>query len=223
VKTSAGSNPIFRPTKVSESIDDVVAYTNLTDGIFDRILRPADPKVLDYASMFKAHALLKRIDDRDHYRFVGAAMAPQREKNGVWTPVKQFEETYENEVRLAIEISKQSNGRQLSEKDIRVNIVNFNYGKKAKNPVDDVYFFNKGNLKFAQKLPKAKVSDMLPSVFYEQHVRVYSRLRKDEAVVKKSFRRWCKMQKHTIIKDFSAEQDDAEAEDDDDDDEEDED
>jgi len=41
---------------------------------------------------------------------------------------------------------------------------------------------------------------MLPSVFYEQHIRVYSREPERTEDVKKAFRQWCKTNKYTIIK-----------------------
>jgi hypothetical protein len=188
--------------RIADCVDDMTAYTNLTDGVFERIRRPADEHALDYASLKEAYDLLERVEKRNHYRFVGEAMAKQHHYMEIWRPVKQFEETMAAEINLAIEIAKESEGRRLKEKDICVNVVKFDYGKKYDNPVNNVFFYNKRDSKTAKKLTKKEVSEMLPSVFYEQHVRVYAREEKNIKDVEKAFRKWCKANNYTIIKDF---------------------
>jgi HD superfamily phosphohydrolase len=188
--------------RIAECIDDMTAYTNLTDGIFERIRRPAEEHARDYACLREAQDLLKRVEERNHYRFVGEAMAKQQHSMQIWRPVKKFGDTMADEMDLAIEIAKHSDDQRLEEKDIRVNVVKFDYGKKYENPVDNVYFYNKRDDKTGKKLSKREVSEMLPSVFYEQRVRVYAREAKNVKDVDKAFRKWCKTNNYTITRDF---------------------
>ena len=45
-----------------------------------------------------------------------------------------------------------------------------------------------------------QVSEMLPSVFFEQHVRVYACEAKNIEAAKKAFRKWCTDNDYVIIK-----------------------
>jgi HD superfamily phosphohydrolase len=188
--------------RIIDCIDDMTAYTNLTDGIFERILRPVDEHADDHQGLREARKLLQRVDGRDHYKFVGEATAKQRNDTEIWRPAIQFGDTMAAEELLAIEIARLSNGRRLKETDICVNVVKFDYGKHFDNPVENVFFYNKRDCRTGKKLLKQQVSEMLPSVFYQQHVRVYSREKQNVKDVEKAFRKWCETNQYTIIKDF---------------------
>lgn len=58
----------------------------------------------------------------------------------------------------------------------------FDYGKKTENPVDSVLFYRDRNDITGSKIRSDRVSHMLPTVFSERIIRVYSR-NPDEAVV----------------------------------------
>jgi HD superfamily phosphohydrolase len=197
-----------RPVSLAKSVDDMTAFTKLTDGVFEKIRLSADDPFL-CEGLGEARALLKSVDDRKHYKCVGEAMAQQQEQQQqerhsmkVWRPFKTFGETMKDEKVIAIEIAELSDDPILEEKDICVNVVKFDYGKDYDNPVNSVFFYNKRDSKTGKKLLKHEVSEMLPSVFYEQHVRVYAREEKNIKKVEKAFRNWCRDKNYTIIKDF---------------------
>lgn len=67
----------------------------------------------------------------------------------------------------------------------------FSYGKGKANPVDSVTFYRDPSDRVGMKMPRHKVSHMLPVVFCERVIRVYSKDRDDAVVAatQQAFRR----------------------------------
>ncbi|XP_046707250.1 deoxynucleoside triphosphate triphosphohydrolase SAMHD1-like isoform X1 [Silurus meridionalis] len=162
--------------KMSEAIDDMEAYTKLTDHIFEQILYSSDP------NLNEAQSILKNILCRRLYKCVGQT-----------TPKTAINVSKEN---LAVELSQSKPDDTdvlLNPEDFIVTVFGIDYGKKEENPIDSVYFYRKNNPNIAFRIPKEKVSKMLPGIFSEQHIRVYCKQRDEEKVeaAKKYFKQWC--------------------------------
>jgi len=54
-----------KPLKVSETIDDMVAYTKVNDSLFLRILHSSEPELKE------ARTILENVEHRRLYRFIG--------------------------------------------------------------------------------------------------------------------------------------------------------
>lgn len=81
-------------------------------------------------------------------------------------------------------------------------MVTFDYGMKDRNPIDEVRFYGKSNPDKPLFFRKDEVSNMLPEMFAEQHIRVYFR-KNDPKLLEKAqrcFLRWCGRQKCTTPK-----------------------
>lgn len=72
----------------------------------------------------------------------------------------------------------------------------FNYGKGDKNPMKHVYFYTKSEPDKPIEIAKEKVSWLLPEIFQEQYVRLYTKM--DDPEMRKSlklaFSEWCNEQ-----------------------------
>eukprot|EP00794_Sanderia_malayensis_P018822 gene18822-20718_t len=158
--------------KISESINDMAAYTNLNDSIFHTISSSDNPR------LSKAKSILHRIKKRDLYMFIGQ------------TIIKYNLGDTETEFRDAI-ISSDS---ELNREDFIVHIINFDYGMKDQNPIDHVRFYHKNDPNFAIGIRKDQVSQMLPETFAEKHLRFYCK-KKDAKILEEGnrcFKKWCK-------------------------------
>eukprot|EP00127_Corallochytrium_limacisporum_P006384 Clim_evm95s225 gene=Clim_evmTU95s225 len=159
--------------RISECIDDMVAFTKLNDHVFTMIALSNDPKLVE------AQAILERIDHRDLYRWV--------------THVQPTEPKTKQEVRqIQDEIVSCARGL-LNPGDVIARLVNMDYGMKDKDPVaTKTFFYSKAAPYVAFPLRKDQVSGMLPDTFNEQYIFVYSRKKELIQTVKDSVRRWHK-------------------------------
>lgn len=64
-------------------------------------------------------------------------------------------------------------------------VVNFNYGKKDKNPIDHVCFYTKKDPNKADKRKRSEVSGLLPKKFEEQEIRFYCK-KDDDTILKEA-------------------------------------
>ncbi|XP_061082911.1 deoxynucleoside triphosphate triphosphohydrolase SAMHD1-like [Conger conger] len=142
---------------ISTAIDDMEAYTKLTDYIFQQIL---------YSSSPEARAILENIIDRKLYKYLGQVR-----------PKDPVADTLDECTRMAASIAQAlpdgRTGVTLQAEDFEVTIINMDYGKKKDNPVNNVYFYTKNDPTNATKISKEQVSLLLPETFAEQLVRVY--------------------------------------------------
>ncbi|XP_065828107.1 deoxynucleoside triphosphate triphosphohydrolase SAMHD1-like [Oscarella lobularis] len=162
---------------LSEAIDDMKAYSKLTDYIYDLILRSHSKELKE------ARQILERIERRDLYRCVAQSQPQDRSP---FTP---------EEIKKAPEeIASTANPAVLTAADLVLDCVKFDYGMGKLNPIDSFRFYVKSNPDQALQLRKEQVSQLLPEKFAEQHLRLYCRKRNNAAVCREAmicFQTWC--------------------------------
>nr|XP_034318699.1 deoxynucleoside triphosphate triphosphohydrolase SAMHD1 isoform X5 [Crassostrea gigas] len=167
---------------ISKTCTDMSAYETLTDSIVDRIIWSED------ATLDRAKGILENIRTRNLYKCVGHTIPPKKMDK-------------EKVLQKYVAILK-TNRSGLCKNDVIIDVVNFNYGKKDKNPIDHVCFYTKKDPNKADKRKMSEVSGLLPKKFEEQEIRFYckknDKTSKDEATI--AFQAWCKKNNCSVIK-----------------------
>ncbi|KAJ8370629.1 hypothetical protein SKAU_G00106570 [Synaphobranchus kaupii] len=175
---------------ISTAIDDMEAYTKLTDHIFEQILYSSS------AELHEARAILQNVNRRKLYKCVGQTQ-----------PKKPMKVTQGELLALAADVAQTTPNCEtdvtFQAKDFIVTIINMDYGMKEKNPVNSMHFYCKNDPTKAIKIRKSQVSQLLPEKFAEQLIRVYCKKTDGKSLeaAKKYFVQWC------INKDYSKPQD----------------
>ncbi|KAM4622553.1 deoxynucleoside triphosphate triphosphohydrolase SAMHD1 [Discoglossus pictus] len=176
---------------ISSSVDDMVAYTKLTDNVFYQILYSTDP------DLSEAREILRKVERRELYKFVG-----QTHPNSC-TRINSDE--YEKlPADVANSIPQTSiNDSKLNPEDFIVDVIHMDYGMKEQNPINNVRFYCKSDPTKAIKIRKDQVSQLLPEKFAEQIIRVYYKKTDEKSLeaAKRYFVQWC------MNRDFSKPQD----------------
>lgn len=156
---------------LSTAIDDMEAYTKLTDHVFEQILNSSSPQ-LD-----EARQILRKIVTRDLYKFLGEIENPAQEMIPLWKE------------ELAQELLQSREG--LTPEDFEVQKVTIDYGKRDRNPVEYIYFYSKYDPTEAFKM---KVSEFRRKYFSEQTFRFYCKKTDDNTLKadKELFDQWCR-------------------------------
>ncbi|XP_032150909.1 deoxynucleoside triphosphate triphosphohydrolase SAMHD1 isoform X3 [Sapajus apella] len=165
---------------ISTAIDDMEAYTKLTDNIFLEILYSTDPKLK------AAQEILKSIEYRNLYKYVGETQPTGQ--------IKIKRESYEclpKEVadakpKVPLEV-------KLKAEHFIVDVINMDYGMQDKNPIDHVRFYCKSDPSKAIMITKNQVSQLLPERFAEQLIRVYCKKTDAKSLyaAQQHFVQWC--------------------------------
>lgn len=173
--------------KISESIDDMTAYTHLSDHVFHMIEISTDPRLKE------AKEILHRIKKRNLYKLVGQTILKENVN-------KSMSEKFRHDI--FIDGEKEA----IDKSDFIVHIIHFDYGMKDENPIDHVRFYEKGNLDCAVKVRKDQVSQMLPETFAENHLRLYCKKRDPELIKKgqRCFAAWCKKTESSVPRAFAS-------------------
>lgn len=174
---------------ILESINDMEAYAKLTDNVFFDI-QHSDNKKLE-----KSKQILERINTRRHYKLISEAIPPK-------TSQEEYSDIIEAEKRIRKEIidlnvkAKSNKNLKLKDEDLLVDIVFFSF-RGQDNPVDKVYFYNKGDFLHPFRMKKKDVSHLLPDTYCERHIRLYARSEDQDVQqeAKKSFKDWCTKKK----------------------------
>ncbi|XP_071968325.1 deoxynucleoside triphosphate triphosphohydrolase SAMHD1 [Engystomops pustulosus] len=179
---------------ISGSVDDMVAYTKLTDNIFHQILYSTDPKLLESGD------ILRKVERRQLYKYVGQTQPNDDAK------IKPDE--YD---KLPADLANCTPpvivggvpDIKLDPEDFIVDVIHMDYGMKEQNPVNNVRFYCKSDLTKAIKITKDQVSQLLPEKFAEQVIRVYCKKTDEKSLeaAKRFFVQWC------MNRDFSKPQD----------------
>ncbi|KAM3921816.1 deoxynucleoside triphosphate triphosphohydrolase SAMHD1 isoform 2-T2 [Leptodactylus fuscus] len=176
---------------ISDSVEDMVAYTKLTDNIFHQILYSSDPE------LSKAREILRKVERRQLYKYVGQT---QPKAN---TRIKP--EEYD---KLPADLANSTPQTcppdvLLNPEDFIVDVIHMDYGMKEQNPINNVRFYCKTDLTKAIRITKDQVSQLLPEKFAEQIIRVYCKKTDDKSLesAKRYFVQWC------MNRDFSKPQD----------------
>ncbi|KAL2103989.1 hypothetical protein ACEWY4_000857 [Coilia grayii] len=164
---------------LSTAIDDMEAYTKLTDHVFEQILYSSS------AELAGAREILQNIICRRLYKCVGQTH-----------PTSHVDVSQGMLLKWAEEMARsRPNGTEevFQSEDFVVNVIYMDYGMKSKNPINNVHFYCKNDPTKAIKIRKNQVSQMLPEKFAEQLIRVYCK-RTDERsleAAQKYFVKWC--------------------------------
>ncbi|XP_029995891.1 deoxynucleoside triphosphate triphosphohydrolase SAMHD1-like [Sphaeramia orbicularis] len=158
---------------LSETIDDMEAYTKLTDHIFDEILNSSS------ADLKEAREILQKVVTRKFYPYLGQI---KRQQNQNITEMELKEQ-------LAEEF-----GVTMKPNDFEIIVSKIDFGMKHKNPIDYLRFYKKDDSNKAFRFSDDQVSDfVLPRVFSEQWIRFYCRkslTNDDLKAARETFENW---------------------------------
>ncbi|KAM9343911.1 deoxynucleoside triphosphate triphosphohydrolase SAMHD1-like [Pholidichthys leucotaenia] len=176
---------------LSKAIDDMVAFTKLTDNIFEQILNSSSSELAD------AREILRNIVCRRLYKCLGQTQPGNKIKI---TPATISH--WEAELARATPQSG-SQDVSLQPEDFIVSVIVLDYGMDEKDPIDNVRFYCKKDPTKAIQIRKNQVSKLLPEHFAEQLIRVYCKKMDEKSVeaARKHFVQWC------MDKNFSKPQD----------------
>ncbi|XP_043382693.1 deoxynucleoside triphosphate triphosphohydrolase SAMHD1 isoform X3 [Chelonia mydas] len=167
--------------KISTAMEDMEAYTKLTDNIFLEILYSSNKELTE------AREILRKIELRDLYKYLGETRTE---------PGKEITEEQYDRLPADIVASRPKNVPQdieLNAEDFIVDVINMDYGMKEQNPIDKVRFYCKSDPSQAVKISKEQVSRLLPETFAEQLIRVYCKKKDEKSLdaATKCFIQWC--------------------------------
>uniref|UniRef100_A0A9J8ACM6 Deoxynucleoside triphosphate triphosphohydrolase SAMHD1 n=1 Tax=Cyprinus carpio carpio TaxID=630221 RepID=A0A9J8ACM6_CYPCA len=176
IQIQGSSGRIFT---ISSAIDDMEAYTKLTDHIFELILYSSAPELSE------ARAILHNIVCRRLYKCVGQTTAE--------THVDASQEKLLAWAKEVASSKPSGTDANLTAEDFVVSVIHMDYGMKEKNPINNVHFYCKNDPTKAIKIRKKQVSKLLPEHFAEQLIRVYCKKTDDKSLeaAKKYFVQWC--------------------------------
>uniref|UniRef100_A0A3P9IEX3 Deoxynucleoside triphosphate triphosphohydrolase SAMHD1 n=1 Tax=Oryzias latipes TaxID=8090 RepID=A0A3P9IEX3_ORYLA len=176
---------------LSTAIDDMVAYTKLTDYVFEQILNSSSSELRE------AREILHNIVCRRLYKCLG-----QTQPDKTVTVSQETIKIWEQELSESTP-QNSSSAVSLQPQDFIVNVIVMDYGMKEKNPINNVRFYCKNDPNKAIQIRKNQVSKLLPEHFAEQLIRVYFKKTDNESLeaAKKHFIQWC------MNKNFSKPQD----------------
>ncbi|XP_052396588.1 deoxynucleoside triphosphate triphosphohydrolase SAMHD1 isoform X2 [Carassius gibelio] len=164
---------------ISSAIEDMEAYTKLTDHIFELILYSSAPELSE------ARAILNNIVCRRLYKCVGQTTAE--------THMDASQEKLLDWAKEVAGSKPSGTDANLTAEDFVVSVIHMDYGMKEKNPINNVHFYCKKDPTKAIKIRKKQVSKLLPECFAEQLIRVYCKKSDDRSLeaAKKYFVQWC--------------------------------
>ncbi|KFU91294.1 SAM domain and HD domain-containing protein 1, partial [Chaetura pelagica] len=164
---------------ISTAMEDMEAYTKLTDNIYLEILHSNRPELKE------AREILHKIERRELYKYLGETQPETMEGIGK-----------SNNLGEDIANSKPEKDPpdvEVKAEDFIVDVINIDYGMKEQNPIDKVHFYTKADPSKAVNIRREQVSKFLPVTFSEQVIRVYYKSQ-DPVILsaaKQYFIQWC--------------------------------
>lgn len=146
---------------ILEATRDMEVYEQLTDNVFDRIRYYEDP---NNSNMNRAKELLRRIDERRLYKFVG-------EIRGSIVDTDLLIEEILRKSEIGIE-----------KENIVTDDLKIDYGKGQDNPINFLFFYKKSSPDRGVKICREEVSNLLPVSYCDRKLRVYYR-ENDRAII----------------------------------------
>ena len=145
--------------KIADCIYNPEEFINLTDDILNTIKISKDPDLQE------SKDIITRLEKRDLYKYIDEFIVP----NDLTDKIKT--------INLIDIISSNSELNNLiTIDDIIIFDKKMNYNLNDKNPVDNVYFYNIKNKEHKYKKNKENISLLLPEVFEERIIRLYSKI-----------------------------------------------
>lgn len=145
---------------VSKAIWSPSAFCQLDDTVLKRI------EWSDEAALAPAQQILTRLRRRELYKYVNEFTVP-RARLPAWRDVRPEDITAHNK----------DGGLPggLRPEDVIVQNLKIDWAMKASNPVDSIHFYQDYDSLDKFLIPKEKVSSLIPDVFMERKVRVFSK------------------------------------------------
>ncbi|XP_022597670.1 deoxynucleoside triphosphate triphosphohydrolase SAMHD1-like [Seriola dumerili] len=196
---------------LSEAIEDIEAYTKLTDRVFEIILTPPSHiyvscpeeeemrKCLITAGncpeVKAAREILQRIIDRDFYKCLGRIKTEK--------PTEEVKKQWKKELAQTIP----DDG--LTAEDFEIVVTSLDYRIKGEDPISNVYFYSKFAPDKASKIPQDQVDKLLSERFSEPFIRVYCKRKDEESLdaAENHFVQWCEAKNFPILEDGNPEED----------------
>lgn len=166
---------------LSTAIDDMEAYSKLTDCVFEQILNSFSDELAE------AREILRNVVCRRLYKCLGQTQAEK--------PISVNQEKIQSWQDALAESIPQNSSQDvcLQPEDFVVRVIFLDYGMKEKNPINNVRFYCKEDPTKAFQIRKNQVSKLLPEQFAEQLIRVYCKKTDDRSLeaARKQFVQWC--------------------------------
>ncbi|KZT23172.1 HD-domain/PDEase-like protein [Neolentinus lepideus HHB14362 ss-1] len=168
--------------KIAEQVFNPEKYVYLTDDLMSRIEMSEDPELEE------SRAIFDRIRIRDLYKCVD---------------YKVFEWTYQDLCREYITPEKiveaaknlavtrpttDADVAELSAKHVIVDLCPMHYGMKDRNPLDFIKFYSKRNADRCENAGPGDMSYLMPSVFSEVLLRVYTKDERFYGIIQAGYR-----------------------------------
>ncbi|XP_060931440.1 deoxynucleoside triphosphate triphosphohydrolase SAMHD1-like [Limanda limanda] len=178
---------------LSTAIDDMEAYTKLTDHVFERILYSSSEELAE------PRQILQDIVCRRLYKCLGRTK-PREPLDVTPDAIKDWEKELAESTPQSVQGFPDVQDVQdvkLQPDDFIVSVISLDYGMKDKNPINKVRFYCKDDPTKAFQIREDQVSNLLPAQFNEQLIRVYCKKRDGKTVeaAKKHFVQWCNNKK----------------------------
>ncbi|ELU14782.1 hypothetical protein CAPTEDRAFT_132479, partial [Capitella teleta] len=174
--------------KMSEAIDDMEAYSKITDSVFELIKLDQRSGIEGLA---KAQEILHKVECRQLYKYIGQTNPIAKNMiDGIKVDKEAIPKIQKD---IAEVMTEQELGHPcLSPDSYVVQLVRFDFGMKEKNPINQVNFFTKANPDTPIRISKNEVSFLLPDCFQEVNIRVYctSSDPDDLKVATECFKKW---------------------------------
>lgn len=156
-----------QPVSIAQSINDMVAYTHVTDACFEMIGTSLDP------GLGTAKALLNRIKCRSLFEFIGEKLIPP-------------DSNYEDESTVTEALCHMANkllpdNQSLAPEDVFVTKNCIGFGIKGGHPFEHVFFYSKPRVNTnnssirGYRIKHTQAGGCFPCRFEEQWVRVYTK------------------------------------------------
>ncbi|KAH9963277.1 hypothetical protein BC827DRAFT_1194617 [Russula dissimulans] len=186
--------------KIARHIDDPKRYLGLTDDIRTEIQRSQAPELLE------SQKLLERIQKRDLYRCVDykvfdwehrelleehitAAGIVAEAKRECYARVGQPASGLDSEIDNEDDSITLEDIRDLTPDKVFVTFSTMHYGMKDKNPLDFVKFYPKHRPNLALNVKRGDLSLLMPKVFGEVLLRVYTKEFRFYGIVQAGYRK----------------------------------
>ncbi|KAF4074640.1 hypothetical protein AMELA_G00241610 [Ameiurus melas] len=157
---------------ISKAVMDPKTYLKLTDDILREIMRSTDN------SLTTAREIIRRIDNRKIYKFVGGKIFQKKDVKHLDKPKK-----WKAVVKEWLEGIQEGSTRPkwqrwirekfIDEDDFIVKPVKLNYGKDDKDPIKSLGFYRKNKPNKSVNLTDNEVSFILPTIFAEIKVMLF--------------------------------------------------
>ncbi|KAI0229121.1 Deoxynucleoside triphosphate triphosphohydrolase SAMHD1 [Lamellibrachia satsuma] len=165
-----------QPLKMSECVDDMVAFSKLTDNVYYDILH-GEPRIKELG---KAADILRRLERRDLYRCISQTK-PRNCSEIVEVAIEEIS-------KRVVELS----GGSVEAVDFKILVVKFDYGMGEKNPVESVLFYQKNDPEKAVSRENMEMASlMLPATFCECILRFFwKKSGADPDIGRQAFEAW---------------------------------